>query len=138
KVYGYNSPRSLPTAVVQPGTGRVLALAVNRHYRLAPNPAGHHYPNSVDQLIAGGGSVNGYQAGSTFKMFTMLAALSSGMPLSTNFTAPSSLPTKWRDNGPKNCNGYWCPANANPSFMDGDRTMWNGFGRSVNTYFVWL
>jgi membrane peptidoglycan carboxypeptidase len=138
KVYGYNSPRSLPTAVVQPGTGRVLALAVNRHYSLAPNPAGKHYPNSVDQLIAGGGSINGYQAGSTFKMFTMLAALSSGMPLSTNFTAPSSLPTKWRDDGPKNCNGYWCPANANPSFMDGDRTMWNGFGRSVNTYFVWL
>jgi membrane peptidoglycan carboxypeptidase len=22
--------------------------------------------------------------------------------------------------------------------MDGDRTMWNAFGRSVNTYFVWL
>ena len=22
--------------------------------------------------------------------------------------------------------------------MDGYRTMWNGFGRSVNTYFVWL
>jgi membrane peptidoglycan carboxypeptidase len=138
KVYGYNSARSLPTAVVQPGTGRVLALAVNRHYSLTPNAGGKHYPNSVDQLIAGGGSIHGYQAGSTFKMFTMLAALSAGMPLSTSFTAPANLKTKWHDGGPDNCDGYWCPGNANPSFMDGDRTMWSGFGRSVNTYFVWL
>ncbi len=138
KVYGYNSARSLPTAVVQPGTGRVLALAVNRHYSLAPNAPGKHYPNTVDQLVAGGGGIDGYQAGSTFKMFTMLAALSSGMPLSTSFNAPANLKTEWRDNGPGNCDGYWCPGNANPSFMDGDRTMWSGFGRSVNTYFVWL
>jgi membrane peptidoglycan carboxypeptidase len=138
KVYGYNSARSLPTAVVQPGTGRVLALAVNRHYSLAPNAGGKHYPNTVDQLVAGGGGINGYQAGSTFKMFTMLAALSAGMPLDTSFNAPANLKTKWRDDGPGNCDGYWCPGNANPSFMDGDRTMWNGFGRSVNTYFVWL
>jgi membrane peptidoglycan carboxypeptidase len=138
KVYGYTSARSVPIAVVQPGTGKVLALAVNRHYSLAPNPGGKKYPNTIDQVIAGGKSVNGYQTGSTFKMFTMLAALEKGMPLNTSFNAPATIKTKWRDGGPGNCDGYYCPGNANPSWMDGNRTMWTGFGRSVNTYFVWL
>ena len=138
-VYGYDDARSLPLAVVTPGSGRVLALAVNRHYSLEDNPPGHPtYPNTVNQLIAGGGGVSGYQAGSTFKMFTMLAALEAGRPLSTTFAAPSALPTRWPASGPGSCGGRWCPANANPSWMNGVRTMWNGFGRSVNTYFVWL
>src|SRR5262249_43754419 len=73
-VYGYDSPRALPMAVVQPGTGRVLSLAVNRHYSLAANQGGGvSYPNTVTQLVAGSDGVVGYQAGSTFKLFTMLA-----------------------------------------------------------------
>jgi membrane peptidoglycan carboxypeptidase len=138
-LYGYDDPRALPIAVVTPGTGRVLALAVNRHYSLAPDPRGQPgYPNTVDQLVAGGGAVNGYQAGSTFKLFTMLAALEQGMPLYSPFVAPAQLKTGFPDGGPGNCGGFWCPVNANPGFMDGLRTMWTGFGRSVNTYFVWL
>jgi membrane peptidoglycan carboxypeptidase len=132
-VYGYNSSRALPMAVVQPGTGRVLAMAVNRHYSLAKGSS-----NTVNQLIAGGGGVSGYQAGSTFKMFTMLAALEAGKPLDTGFNATSPLVTRWPASGPGSCGGHYCPSNDNPSWMDGYRTMWNGFGRSVNTYFVWL
>jgi membrane peptidoglycan carboxypeptidase len=138
-VYGYESPRALPTAVVQPGTGRVLALAVNRHYSLAPNPRGRPtWPNTVDPLITGGGPVTGYQTGSTFKLFTMLAALSAGMPLDTRFRAPARLVTRWPASGPGSCRGRYCPVNESPSWMDGERTMWTAFGRSVNTYFVWL
>jgi membrane peptidoglycan carboxypeptidase len=132
-VYGYNSRRALPMAVVQPGTGRVLAMAVNRHYSLAGGVS-----NTVNQLIAGGGGVDGYQAGSTFKLFTMLAALEAGKPLDTAFDAPSSLVTRWPASGPGSCGGYYCPSNDNPQWMDGHRTMWTGYGRSVNTYFVWL
>jgi membrane peptidoglycan carboxypeptidase len=138
-VYGYENPRALPIAVVTPGTGRVRALAVNRHYSLAKNPASHPtYPNTVNQLVAGGPGVSGYQAGSTFKMFTMLAALEEGRTLDTGFDAPSPLVTRWPASGPGSCGGQWCPGNANPSWMNGHRTMWTGFGRSVNTYFVWL
>ncbi len=139
-VYGYDNPRALPIAAVEPGTGRVLAMAVNRHYSLDANPNGQgNHPNTVNPLISGGGSVAGYQAGSTFKLFTMLAALESGRPLSTGFDAPSRLPTRYPAGADdSSCGDRWCPANANPQWMDGYRMMWDGFGRSVNTYFVWL
>jgi membrane peptidoglycan carboxypeptidase len=68
----------------------------------------------------------------------MLAALSSGLPLSTGFDAPAQLRTHWADSGPASCDGFYCPSNDNPEWMDGYRTMWTGFGRSVNTYFVHL
>ncbi|MGV9766336.1 transglycosylase domain-containing protein [Micromonospora tulbaghiae] len=139
KVYGYGNKRALPIAAVEPGSGRVLAMAVNRHYSLDDNPDGQaNHPNTVNPLISGGASVDGYQAGSTFKMFTMLAALEAGKPLSTGFDAPSRLPTRYASDDEGNCDGTWCPANANPQWMDGYRMMWDGFGRSVNTYFVWL
>ncbi|MCW2637805.1 MAG: glycosyl transferase [Dactylosporangium sp.] len=137
-IYGYNNPRALPMAVVQPGTGRVTAMAVNRHYSLDANPQGRNYPNTVNQLVAGGGGVTGYQAGSTFKLFTMLAALSAGRPLNTSFNVRSPFVTQWPASGPGSCDGYWCPVDANPGSMGGNRTMWGGYGRSVNTYFVWL
>jgi membrane peptidoglycan carboxypeptidase len=132
-VYGLDSKKTLPIAVVEPGTGKVLALAVNRHYGTAKSIS-----NTVNPLISGGGGVHGYPSGSTFKMFTMLAALEAGLPLNTGFDAPAKLVTEWSDNGPDSCGGKYCPGNANPSWMDGFRTMWDGFGRSVNTYFVHL
>ncbi|MEU7825838.1 transglycosylase domain-containing protein [Catellatospora sp. NPDC049133] len=134
KVYGYADKRALPMAVVEPGTGKVLALAVNRRYSAATGAG-----NTMNQLVAGGTGIHGYQAGSTFKMFTMLAALEAGKTLDTSFDAPTKLTTTWPEaTGPASCDGYWCPRNANPAWMDGKRDMWTGFGRSVNTYFVWL
>jgi membrane peptidoglycan carboxypeptidase len=136
-VYDYSNPKALPIAAVQPGTGRVLAMAVNRHFGI-PTASNPDPSITVAPLISGGGGLSGYQAGSTFKMFTLLAAVESGLPLNTVFDAPSQLPTHWLDSGPNSCDGKYCPSNESPSFMDGPRTMWNGFGRSVNTYFVHL
>ncbi|MFG3700000.1 transglycosylase domain-containing protein [Micromonospora sp. NPDC047620] len=138
RIYSLDDRRAAPTAVVQPGTGRVLAMAVNRNYSVAGNPPGQkNHPNTVNQLVAGGGAIDGYQAGSTFKIFTMLAALESGLPLDTEFDAPERIVTDFRASGAASCDGYWCPQNAN-SDMDGDHTMWTAFGNSVNTYFAWL
>ena len=135
--------------VIEPGTGRILSMAVNRTYSLDQSHNGKHsdpakrkyakgnYPNTVNPLL-GGGSMAGYQAGSTFKIFTMLAALESGLPLSTSFYAPPQLFTKYiTAPGPATCGHHWCPKNSSPS-MTGDQTMWSGFGKSVNTYFVQL
>ncbi|WP_406041399.1 penicillin-binding protein [Micromonospora sp. NBC_00898] len=139
-IYAASNKRAAPTAVVQPGSGRVLAMAVNRNFSVAANPSGQrNYPNTVNQLVAGGGGIVGYQAGSTFKLFALLAALESGLPLATTFDAPSRIVTDYSvDGGSASCGGYWCPTNANPEWMDGNRTMWSAFGRSVNTYFAWL
>jgi membrane peptidoglycan carboxypeptidase len=145
-----DSSYALGEAVVQPGTGLVRALAVNRVYSLdqSHNPANSDpdkraagvpasHPNTVAMLL-GGGSEGGYQAGSTFKMFTMLTALESGLPLNTAIYAPRTLVSAYSggETGRNSCaGGHWCPSNASAS-MTGVQTMWSGFGKSVNTYWV--
>ncbi|WBB79583.1 transglycosylase domain-containing protein [Micromonospora sp. WMMD882] len=134
------SPFANGIVVSEPGTGRVKAMAVNRTYSLDTSENGPNgnpeagpkskanYPNTVLPLL-GGGDLAGYQAGSTFKMFPMLAALEAGMPLSSTFNAPHRYQSKVYDN--------WVMSNASGA-MTGTQTMWSGFGKSVNTYFVWL
>src|SRR3954470_5624132 len=136
--------------VIQPGTGRIAAMAVNRTYSLDQSDNSKHsdparrreglkgnYPNTVNPLL-GGGDMAGYQAGSTFKIFTMLAALDKGMPLSTAFNAPMVYKSHYiTGRGPSSCGDHWCPKNSTKS-MVGRQTMWSGFGKSVNTYFVQL
>ncbi|GAB3796338.1 transglycosylase domain-containing protein [Micromonospora zhanjiangensis] len=146
---------ALMLAAVEPGTGRVRALATNRNYKLddpnkpqngkASNPAKKGargtYPNTTNPLMTGGGDIHGYQAGSTFKIFTMVAALEKGLPLSHTIKAPNQFKSKYpvEFNSPAACPGTsnYCPKNANPA-MAGPRNMWDGFGFSVNTYFVAL
>ena len=136
--------------VIQPGTGRIVAMAVNRTYSLDQKDNGKHsdrgkrhagqignFPNTVNALL-GGGTMAGYQAGSTFKIFTMLAALDEGMPLSTAIDAPPRYVSKYIiAPGPAACGRHWCPKNSSKS-MTGRQTMWSGFGKSVNTYWVQL
>jgi membrane peptidoglycan carboxypeptidase len=135
------------TVVIEPRTGRIRALTVNRHFALDqshnPRRGGASsrrasYPNTVNPLL-GGGDLPGYQAGSTFKMFTMLASLNAGLKMNTTFYAPQRYRSIYlSDPGePASCGGRWCPQNANAS-MTGRQNMWTGFGKSVNTYFVQL
>lgn len=144
------SPYAHGEVIVQPGTGRIEAMAVNRTYSLDQRHNGKHsdpkkrhamkgnYPNTVNPLL-GGGDMTGYQAGSTFKIFTMLAALDEGMPLSTAFNSPEQYRSKYltSPSDPSACGNHWCPKNASKG-MTGRQTMWSGFGKSVNTYFVQL
>jgi membrane peptidoglycan carboxypeptidase len=119
---------ALGTVIIQPGTGRVLAMAVNRKFGLTP-------PATTDALLSGNKKLHGYQAGSTFKMFTMVAALEQGKPLTTSIYSPQRYKSKYFAGG--DCDPHWCPSNASPA-MTGSHTMWSGFGKSVNTYFVQL
>lgn len=140
-----NSPFAHGAVAVEPGTGLVKGMAVNREYRLDqaseadPGSAGGSQASdsgTVNPLL-GGGDMPGYQAGSTFKWFVLLAALEAGMPLSTRITAPDKYVSSYPASGPTSCGGYWCPSNADPE-MAGRHTMWSGFGQSVNTFFVQL
>jgi membrane peptidoglycan carboxypeptidase len=129
------SPFAHGLVAVEPGTGRVKAMAVNRTFSVGPSGGGR---NTVNALL-GGGELSGYQAGSTFKFFTMLAALEAGMPLSTAFDSPKQLVSAYpgKPGEPSTCGDRWCPVNASDA-MTGVQTMWSGFGKSVNTYFVQL
>ncbi|WP_329103722.1 penicillin-binding protein [Micromonospora sp. NBC_01699] len=158
-----NVERELPTgtaqalmlAAVEPGTGRVRALATNRTFALddpaeptngpATDPAKAAagirgtYPRTTNPLLTGGTDVVGYQAGSTFKIFTVVAALEQGIPLSTTIDAPLRYESSYaveRDS-PAACPGTerYCPGNYDEE-MAGRHDMWSAFGSSVNTYFV--
>ncbi|MET8122330.1 transglycosylase domain-containing protein [Micromonospora sp. NPDC005189] len=148
------SKEAAMVAVVEPGTGRVRALAVNRQFKLddpknpknkiSSDPAKSkkgirgNYPATVNPLLTGGNGITGYQAGSTFKMFTIVAALEKGIPLSYTINAPKQFKSEYIiQPGPAACPGtnFYCPTNSTDS-MAGVHNMWSAFGRSVNTFFV--
>jgi membrane peptidoglycan carboxypeptidase len=145
------SSYALGLVAVEPGTGKIKAAAVNRRYSLDQRNNGpnmdlqkrqeevpSNYPNTVVPLL-GGGSMPGYQAGSVFKIFTLTAALERGLPLNTRINAPGRLRSIYltSDTDPRRCGIYWCPNNASKA-MTGTHTLWSGFGKSVNTFFVKL
>ncbi|MBT8225132.1 MAG: PASTA domain-containing protein [Dactylosporangium sp.] len=141
--------RAVMMAAVEPGTGRVHALATNRVFSndqsgngTNTNPGKRNqkgnYPNTTVPLVTGGPEVPGYQAGSVFKIFTVAAALEKGLTLDYTMNAPTRAKTKYiiDPSSPAACDGpYYCPQNASAS-MAGTHNMWGAFGRSVNTYFV--
>jgi membrane peptidoglycan carboxypeptidase len=146
---------ALMEAAVRPGTGEVLALAVNRTFKIddpnnpqnqiSTNPAKKKkklrgtYPNTTNPLLTGGGDITGYQGGSVFKMFTLVAALEKGYPLGYTINAKATYKSKYivEYGSPAACPGTnkYCPKNAG-AHMTGVRNMWTGFGMSVNTFFI--
>ena len=124
-------PRSrVATAVVavQPGTGAVRAMAVDRAYGSRP-------PATRVNLALGGQS--GFQAGSTFKVFTLAAALAHHVSLGQTFNAPPHVHLT----GFRGCGGVplgsWSPKNAEAG--EGGRFgLVRATWESVNTYFAQL
>jgi membrane peptidoglycan carboxypeptidase len=143
---GKDSP-AMMLAGVEPKTGYVDVVAVNRNYNndetrngpdtnpKAPKGSLGSYPNTTIPLVTGSPNNLGYQFGSTFKMFTMLAALESGLPLSYKINTTYQYKSNFPYTGDGNCGGFYCPVNAGKS-EKGPYNMWTGYGHSVNTYFV--
>ncbi|MBO3735349.1 transglycosylase domain-containing protein [Glycomyces niveus] len=159
---GVDIPEALGSVTITPGTGHVRAMAVNREYSLDQTENGprsdgddskpSNYPATTIPLLSGSEEVNGYPGGSTFKMFTMLAALDKGYPLETRIPSPgryasqylmsgSSLSESESDCQPFTRDGeqwaHWCPTN-DGDWSSAPLNMWGMFGRSSNTAFVRL
>ncbi|MGK5679652.1 transglycosylase domain-containing protein [Actinoplanes sp. URMC 104] len=145
---------ALLLAATEPGTGKVRLLAANRKYKLPdaehPNPLSSDkrkaragvratYPNTTNPLLSGGGDITGYQAGSVFKIFTIIAALEKGYPLAYPIKAEKRAKTSYiiDSSNDSACPGthFWCPSNSGGG-GEGVYNMWTGFGKSINTYFV--
>ncbi|WP_433223638.1 transglycosylase domain-containing protein [Dactylosporangium sp. CS-047395] len=135
-------------AAIQPGTGRVQALATNRNFsndqtqnggNTNPDKRGQkgNWPNTTVPIITGDSDIPGYQAGSAFKIFTAVAALESGLPLATTIQTEKQFVSDFiiSSSSPAACNGnHYCPKNSGG--QSGPYNMWTGFGSSINTFFV--
>jgi membrane peptidoglycan carboxypeptidase len=113
---------------VEPGTGAVKAMAVNRRYTERPLP-GHTKVN----LAIGGSS--GFQAGSTFKAFVLADALRQGIPLGFSLYSPQTYESPVFDEYPGG--PPYSPSNAGDS-EEGTFDLRTGTHLSVNTYYVQL
>jgi len=121
---------------VEPGTGKIMAMAQNRYIWGDDTSKGQtQWIYTVEQAMGG---AEGYQAGSTFKGFTTAAALTLG--ISPNKTFNAAYKMNFGGIPFKTCDGTvtvpdWPVVNASPS---GVMDMYTGAAQSVNTYFVQL
>jgi membrane peptidoglycan carboxypeptidase len=124
-------------AMVQPGTGDVRAIAqsrpMGRKKKLGQTFLNYVVPSNL-------GDSGGFQAGSTFKLFVMSAALEQGISPRTRIRSPQQV--NLPQNSFPDCNGnYSNTANYlvhNSTFASASPDMYEGAQLSVNTFFAQL
>ena len=131
-----NDPSGKATAIslVRPSDGAILAMAQNRTWGTS-GQGRTTYNYNVNQ---GFGGTIGMQAGSTFKVFTLAAALELGV----NVNEPIDSPQEGLFENLKGCgaqsNATFPPYRARNSTGSGTFDMHTGTAYSVNTYFLAL
>jgi membrane peptidoglycan carboxypeptidase len=124
--------------MIQPGTGLIVAMAQSRPVMGSNAKRGQTYWNlAVDPSMGG---AQGYQAGSTFKAFTIAAALQKGIPISKRFDARQHMNYGGRRfdtcHGQRHVYGSWQVSNS--TGKNGVMDMYRAAAFSVNNYFVQL
>jgi membrane peptidoglycan carboxypeptidase len=129
-------PVATAVTLVQPGTGKILAMGQSRPYGFGPNETQINY--NVDHDMGGG---TGFQSGSTFKPIVAAAAIDGGTDPNTVLPAPYSMDYP----SPVNtCGSPWVRNPTDPPMSNEDKSevgpmnMQKAMALSVNTYFVQL
>ncbi|MDZ5664155.1 transglycosylase domain-containing protein [Nocardioides sp. S-58] len=124
-------------AMVEPGTGDVRAIAQSRPMG-KDKQGGETYLNYV--VPKKYGDANGFQAGSTFKVFVLAEAINQGIPLSTTISSPQEMNIP--DEAFENCDGPYAGDgegwNVSNSTGSGTFDLYSGTQQSVNTFFAQL
>ena len=129
-------PVNSAMVMMEPGTGKIVAAAQNRYEFGIDAAKGETTWLSFATPALGGDQ--GYQAGSTFKAFTVGAALESGVPPTKIFDAKARINFTGRIF--KSCDGPF-PSGTFPvsnASRSGVMDMYMAAAQSVNTYFVLL
>jgi hypothetical protein len=126
------SKRAAAITMIQPGTGNVLAMTQNRLWGTS-GPGRTTYNYNVDQ--AAGGTI-GMQAGSTFKIFTLAAALEAGISPQEYISSPS--PNTFENFVNCETGVSYGPITVRNSTGAGTFDMAKATAYSVNTYFMAL
>jgi membrane peptidoglycan carboxypeptidase len=125
-------------ALVEPGTGAIKAMAASRTYGTSKRKKEMSY-NVVADAVHGGGT--GFQAGSTFKTFTLLTALKQGMKINDGLSVGSGYRAPYYSSF-KNCKGenIGDPSHTvtNDEGGGGFKSLATGTWGSVNTFFMAL
>ena len=132
--------------VIEPGTGRVVAMAQTSTYPDGKGK-GDEVNWNVDRQYGGG--PYGFQTGSTAKPFALVAALEAGIPVNGSVYAKQAGPGKndgadyYRsDNREQNCGNDFNPNpwNVRNDYPDGGKsiTLKRATGQSINTAFASL
>jgi membrane peptidoglycan carboxypeptidase len=137
----WNPGRNADTeAVVQPGTGQIMAMAENRPYGTGGGETEINYAVNT----AYGGS-SGVQTGSSSKLFTLVTALKQGTPFGATLHAPGSTTVTGYTNCQGGPAGYYQGqagafnvTNAEGPQSDSNQSLYTGTVQSVNVYFALL
>ncbi|WP_157090025.1 penicillin-binding protein [Janibacter melonis] len=79
-------------AMVEPGTGKVRAIAQTSRYKVGLDRATTTYSEQAWTYPTRYGGTNGFAIGSTAKMYVLAAALANGTPMNGTVDAPRAAP----------------------------------------------
>ncbi|MGP4022901.1 penicillin-binding protein [Actinomadura sp. 3N407] len=133
-------------AMVEPGTGKIKAIGLSKEFGPGKGKTTINLP--ADTAHGGG---TGVSAGSTFKVFTLAAALDQGIPVSTTINSPETMtiggfqPCRYTgtiqgkkyDNDLVGGGPPWTVSNAGDS-EKGNFNLKTGTWHSVNTFYAAL